>query len=75
MLNHPHSSRTVYLGLMTKSPKWVSWAEERVARIESLIRGDICFDGYRLQLWREDTPSDHFPCSREFHWKLLIRST
>lgn len=74
MLHHWYETRTVYMGMRTTSPKWPSWSDERVAEIEKMIRGDICFDGYRLTLSRQNSPSEDFPCSLEFCWKLFIRS-
>lgn len=74
MLHHLYETRTVYMGIRTTSPKWSSWSGERVEEIEKLIRHDICFDGYRLTLTRQDVPSEEFPCSLEFCWKLFIRS-
>lgn len=74
MLSHPSSTRTVYMGMKTTSPKWSSWSEERITAIEELIRYDICFDCYRLTLWRQDVPSENLPCTTEFRWKLFILS-
>lgn len=73
MLSHPNNTRTVYMGMKTTSTKWTCWSEECIAAMEKKIRYSICFDGYRLTLWRQDAPSEKLPCTTEFRWKLLIR--
>lgn len=75
MLHHVASSRTVYLGMKTSSPKWTCWTEERVLAIEKLIRYDLQFDVYSVRINRLDIPSEQFACSEEFHWKLVIRAS
>lgn len=67
-------NRTVYLGLKTNSPKWVSWTEDNVSAIENLVRYDLSFDGYRVRLERLDAVGQDQRCVDEFHWKVVIRS-
>jgi len=71
MLNWPHHSRTVQLGFVTRSARWVAWNEEALTKIEELIRYDLGFDGYRATLKRLSMPGT--PCAEEFRWSLLVR--
>lgn len=70
MVFWPHTSRTVYMGVSTKSPHWRQWNEENLKKIESLIRYDLNFDGYRVHIMRLTRGKPM--CSEEFLWKLQI---
>ena len=65
--------RTIYMGVASLSPKWISWNEENVKTIEDQIEYDLTFDGYRVRIERLARPSDTIPCTQEFRWKLIIR--
>lgn len=65
--------RTIYMGVASLSPKWISWNEDNVKKIEDQIEYDLTFDGYRVRIERFAGPSDAIPCTQEFRWKLIIR--
>src|SRR5215831_2669673 len=67
----PGRSKTAYLGIATRSRRWVSWNEANLKTIENLIRDDLNFDGYTVTIHR--LGKQGVPCSKEFRWKLLIR--
>ena len=69
--NWPHDSRTIYMGVSTKSVRWKRWSNEALEKIELLIRYDLGFDGYRVRIARLTAGSPS--CSTEFLWKLQIR--
>lgn len=71
MLHWQGVSRTVYLGLTTASKEWKVWNIENVEKIEDLIRYDLNFDGYYVNIKRVGRLE--LPCTNEFTWKLLIR--
>lgn len=71
MLHWKGVSRTVYFGLITTSKKWRTWSTVNVEEIERLIRYDLGFDGYYVNITRIGNLGS--PCSDEFTWKLLIR--
>jgi hypothetical protein len=58
------------MGLSSKSIQWRIWTEEKLTRIENLIRYDLGFDGYRVVV-RRLTKAKR-PCAEEFLWKLQI---
>lgn len=68
-------NRTVYLDFSTKAQEWEYWDVEKVNAIESLIRYNLGFDGYRVRIVRLLPVSDDYPCTSPFSWKLEIRST
>ena len=63
--------RIVYMGAVTKSPRWREWDEENLKKIEWLIKYDLNYDGYLVYIERLTT--DKILCSKEFLWKLKIR--
>ena len=70
MLHWQGNSRTVYFGLTTASKTWKTWDTENVETIERLIRYDLNFDGYYVNIKRVGNVG--LPCTEEFTWKLLI---
>lgn len=68
----PYYSRTVYMGISSRSTRWKSWTEEKLQKIEDLIRYDLDFDGYRVTITR--LTEARRPCTKEFLWKLRIRT-
>jgi len=72
MLDWPHASRRVTLGMSSQSRAacWHAWTEENVANLEYVIRHDLTYDGYRLGLVRLTNVG--IPCSDEFRWALRI---
>jgi hypothetical protein len=66
-----YKTRTVYLGIVTKSKRYSVWTDALVENIEDLIRYDLRFDGFEVSvkrisevgLWGRD----------EFLWRLRIR--
>lgn len=67
-------NRTVYFDIATNSRGWNYWDDEKVCAIESLIRDDLEFDGYRVRIIRMLSAVDDYPCASPFSWKLEIRS-
>jgi hypothetical protein len=75
MLNHPYTSRLVCMSVSTESAKWDKWTEDKLQKIEDLIRYDITFDGYRVtikRMTRMPRPQP-FWCTKPFQWLLQIR--
>jgi hypothetical protein len=72
MLQWPHSSRTVFMGIASHGISWKTWTEPRLQHVERLIKYDINFDGDNVSIIRI-TRRRWQPCSREFKWKLIIR--
>jgi hypothetical protein len=70
MLQWPHASRTVIVGLKVESLRWQIWDERRVAHIEHAIVDDLTFDGYRPT--GERLTSLGAKCNTEFRWRLRI---
>lgn len=66
-------TRTIYMGLATDSPKWITWDEDELKSIEDHIRYDLSFDGYQVSIKRLYLNVQLF-CSDEFRWKLVIRT-
>ena len=66
------SSRTVYLGIETKSKNWPVWDEDSLKWIEARIVWDLEFDGNEIGVSRH-TRQVGRPCTEEFIWKLNIR--
>ncbi|CAN7366956.1 hypothetical protein [Massilia sp. LjRoot122] len=70
---------TVYMGVSSISHKWPEWNEERLRKIEGLIKDDFAEDGYKVQVQRHTpavdphTKKKNRPCSDEFVWKLTIK--
>lgn len=73
MLFWPKKSRTVYIGLATKSKRWSVWDEASLIDIEKRYRDDLAFEDYRVIITR-DSAEEFAPCSAEFRWKLNIRT-
>ncbi|PCI41447.1 MAG: hypothetical protein COB46_03515 [Rhodospirillaceae bacterium] len=71
MLDHPYNSRRIFLGIKTNSKSWNIWNEECVQKLEELIRYDLEFDGYRVQIKRMSKLGGK--CVLEFLWRLQIR--
>ncbi len=72
-------SGTIYFGLSAKSKKWPNWTEDRLQRIEELIRYDLCdlelcCDGRFSVAIERSTTVPNLPCTEEFLWKLKIRT-
>jgi hypothetical protein len=72
MMAWDHQQRTVTLGMVTSSKRWVRWDEDRLSRIEGLIADDLTHDGYRVSISR--LSGRGLPCTEEARWKLVIRS-
>jgi hypothetical protein len=74
MLDWPHASRRVILGMSSQSRagRWSTWNEENVGRMEYIIRHDLTYDGYRFGLSRLTNVG--IPCVEEFRWALRIVS-
>lgn len=72
MLAWPHESRTVRLGMITKSIHWPAWSEKALSDVEKLMRYDLGFDGYTVTLRRLSVLGG--PCTDEFRWLLRIRT-
>lgn len=72
MLDWPHDSRTIRLGALVTNRRWLEWGEDKISRIEALIRYDLEFDGYRVQMKRLNVPGTE--CMYEFRWQLHIRT-
>jgi hypothetical protein len=73
MLNWERKSRTIYLGLSTKSNKFKKWNSETLGTIEDRIKYDLKFDGYSVTISRVTSKLGE-PCTYEFIWKLKIRN-
>lgn len=73
MLWWKRPSRTVYMGISTSADSWTRWSEENLSRIEQRIRYDLNFDGYYVTIKRLGTAGNVL-CSKEFIWKLTIRT-
>lgn len=71
ILGNGKKTRTLYMGISTKSTKWPIWTVERIEWIESLIKYDLTFDGYRVSIRRLGEEST--PCSQEYKWKLRVQ--
>jgi hypothetical protein len=69
---------TVYLGLTTISHLWEAWTEENLRKVEELIKYDLGFDGFNVEIERITdvicpyTKKQDIPCNEEFVWKLNI---
>ena len=72
MLNWYKKSRTIYLGISTKSKRWKQWEDAKLKEIEERIKYDLSFDGYYVSIKRL-TENTGIACSKEFLWKLQIR--
>ncbi len=72
MLSYPGSSRVVHFGIRSDSTRMSRWNEDTVKRYERLIKYDLGFDGYRVSIRRESPLGE--PCSKEFCWRLAIRT-
>lgn len=72
MMHWEKKSRTIYLGISTKSKKWAHWTEHNLKEIERRIKYDLSFDGYSVSIKRITAVSETL-CSEEFLWKLRIR--
>ena len=70
--------RTAYFGLSSISHLWETWSEENLEEIESLIKYDLEFDGFTVEVERitdsicQYTKKQDIPCTKEFIWKLDI---
>ncbi len=73
MLDWNKKSRTIYLGVSTKSTKWIFCEEQNISKIESHIRYDISCDGYYVTINRLSEIDDSY-CTEELLWKLRIRT-
>ncbi|CAA9889553.1 conserved hypothetical protein [Candidatus Methylobacter favarea] len=60
----------VYLGLSTISHLWDAWTEENLIIIENLIRYDLEFDGFNVEI--ERVTDQGMLCDQEFLWELNI---
>ena len=68
-------SAEIYFGLVTFSHLWEDWTEKNVRRIEELIKYDLEFDGYNVEIQRITNVSKSrgdTPCHSQFVWKLNI---
>ncbi len=74
MLNWPHKTRSVILGVRSGGKTWPTWTEPRLQHVERLIEYDLTFDGYSVTTQRLSMRRWQ-PCTREFRWKLGIRAS
>jgi hypothetical protein len=69
---------TVYIGFSTISHRWTQWNKENIKRIEGLIKYDLNFDGFNVEVEQytialnPTTKKLDQPCLEEFIWKLNI---
>lgn len=69
---------TVYFGLKTISPLWKVWTEDNLKAVENLIKYDLSFDGFKVDIERITnvicpyTKKQDIPCHEEFVWELNI---
>jgi hypothetical protein len=70
---------TVYMGVSSISQKWPAWNEERLRKIEDLVKEDLTHNGYKVKVERHTpavnprTKKKDRACSDEFVWKLTIK--
>ncbi len=67
------NQRTVRFGISTKSKRWPRWNLDRVIQMEQLINHDLSQDGYQVTINRISRLG--IPCTQEFVWKLVIRTS
>ncbi len=72
MFGWDKASRQIHFGFSTKNKHWTDWNEENISLIETVIRDDFAYDGYRVNITRTST-NIGAKCSDEFVWKLIIR--
>lgn len=72
MRDHDAAQLTVELGIRTDSVRWLCWNEKNLAKVEWLIRYDLGFDGYSVNVQRS-VGYVGMPCDEEFRWRLRIR--
>lgn len=60
-----------YIGVQTIAIDWREWTEQRLKTIEGLIRDDLEFDGFKVNIERITT-EESLPCEQEFLWRLEI---
>jgi len=68
------NSRTVYVGIETRSKNWPKWDEGSLKWIEDRISWDLEFDGNEVRITRITENIGH-PCAEEFIWRLDIRDS
>jgi len=75
MLHWPRESRKLVFGLSSHSRqrRWEIWTERNVEQMEKLIRYDLGFDGYHVDLTR--LTDIGIPCSVELRWELRIKES
>ena len=73
MLEHNANQLTVEFGIATDSRRWLCWDEKNLSNIEGLIRYDLGFDGYSVNI-RRWVGYVGMPGNEEFRWKLRIRA-
>lgn len=73
MLSWNKASRTIYFGLSTTDTHWRNWGEDNLSAIEKIIRYDLGFDCYYVNIKRI-SENQSAKCAEEFLWKLVIRS-
>lgn len=72
MFGWDKASRQIHFGFSTKNKHWTEWNEENISLIETVIRDDFAYDGYRVNITRTSA-NIGAKCSDEFVWKLIIR--
>ena len=63
--------KPIYFGLTTTSHLWKTWTEENLQEIEELIKNDLGFDGFDVEVERISRKLNK-SCEKEFLWKLKI---
>jgi hypothetical protein len=72
MLHWPHESGHLVFGLSSHSQqsRWRTWARRNVEEMEKLIRYDLGFDGYNVDITR--LTDIGVLCTTEFRWALHV---
>ena len=65
-------TRTVYLGIETRSTKWLTWEEAALTWIERHIAFDLEFDGNEVEVSRHAGQVGG-ACTEEYIWKVVMR--
>jgi hypothetical protein len=73
MLDWSRKSRKLILGINAAGSSWPTWTEARLKHVEKHIKYDLNFDGYSVSIQRL-TLRRWQPCTKEFQWKLAIRT-
>jgi hypothetical protein len=70
---------TLYIGVSSESPKWLEWSDERLRHVETQIKYDFNYDGYKVKVQRQSTifayPNSKVrkSCASEMVWKVTVQ--